>query len=184
MRPPRRAAVLGLALVPLGTLAGHVAGYSLAGQDAGLDGRHAHLRPAAWLAVASALGAVGWLARGRAGPLARVPVGWLAGVQGMLFLALEGIEHLAAGHGPEELLAEPTFRWGLAAQVATAAALVLTALVARFSGDRVRALLSGRSGGHGAAGAGVPPVVLSEARSLILASPASERGPPCSLVPV
>ncbi|HEX2701597.1 MAG TPA: hypothetical protein VHM89_15460, partial [Acidimicrobiales bacterium] len=134
MRPPRRAAAVALALVPLGTVAGHVVGYSLADRSAAFDGSHSHLRPTTWLAAVLALGAVGWVASGRDGHRARVRVGWMAAAQAALFVVMEAVEHLTAGHGITHLLAEPALRWGVGAQVVTGAALVATAMIARASG--------------------------------------------------
>lgn len=181
MRPPHRAALLAVALVPLGTVAGHVAGYVLAGQHAGLDGGHSHLRPLAWVTAVTALAGLGWAGAARSGRSVRLPVAGLAAAQASLFVILESAEHLAGGHGLGRLLAEPGLRWGVAAQFATAALLVLATSLARASGDRVRALLGGRSRRRSAAPTAVP-TRSAAPRNLLLVSSASERGPPCALV--
>lgn len=182
MRPPHRAALLTISLVPLGTIAGHVAGYVLAGQHAGLDGGHGFLRPLAWVTAVTALGGLGWVATARSGRVVRLPVAGMATAQASLFLILEAAEHVAGGHGLERLATEPGLRWGVAAQVATAAALVLAISLARASGDRVRALLSGRPSRRSAALAPAGPTAGTLVRGLILVSSASERGPPCAPV--
>lgn len=183
MRTPRHAAIVAVILAPLGTIAGHVVGYGIAGQHAGLDGSHSHLRPAALLAGLAALAVFGWVAGARRPQPPRLSVAWLAVGQAALFLGLESAEQLAGSHGLDHLLAEPALRWGLLAQVATAAAIVAVAVSARVSGDRVRALLAART--RGVPRSVVPPPPFATAavvRSLTLASSASERGPPPVLV--
>ncbi|MGH9281406.1 MAG: hypothetical protein ACRD0S_00555, partial [Acidimicrobiales bacterium] len=133
MRLSRRA-VVAVALVPLGTIAGHAVGYVLAGREpAGMAG-HSHLRPATWLTAAVAALALGWVAAARTDVGHRPRVAALATAQAGMFVALEGAEQMASGHGVGHLLAEPTLRWGLAAQLATAAVLVLATAVAHSSG--------------------------------------------------
>ena len=183
MRPPHRAAFLIVAVVPLGTVAGHVAGYVLAGQHAGLDGGHSHLRPLAWVTAVTALAGLGWVAAARSAGSVRLPVAGLAAAQAALFVVLEAAEHVAGGHGLERLLAEPGLRWGLAAQVATAALLVVATSLARASGDRVRALLGGHTARRPAAVAAAAPAGRTCVRSLIVVWSASERGPPSAAVP-
>lgn len=180
MRLPRRTLVVAAALVPVGTLAGHVAGYLAAGRHPGVDGGHGHLRPGAWLATLAALVALGWLAAARGPVRTRVPLGPLAAGQAVLFVGLESAEHLVWGHGLGRLWAEPALRWGLAAQVVAASLLVAAAAVARATGDRVRALLFRRRPVVTAAAA--PVDAASAVRGATLASPASERGPPRALV--
>lgn len=185
MRPSRHAALVTAALVPIGTIAGHVAGYGLAGRHAGLDGDHGHLRPLAWITAVAALAALGWVAGGSGRRPVRLPVVRLATCQAALFLALESGEHLAAGRGIGHLLSEPALRWGLLAQIATAAVLAVTARFARASGARVRALLSARTRRPAR-----PVVALlrwgatDAVPNLTPAASASERGPPRSLASV
>lgn len=182
VRPPHRAALVTVALVPLGTVAGHVAGYVLAGQHAGLDGGHSHLRPLAWVTAAAALAGLGWVAAAGPSRAVRLPAAGLATAQVSLFVLLESAEHVAGGHGLGHLLAEPGLRWGLAAQLATAAVLVLATSLARASGDRVRALFAGRPRRRSAEPTFVP-ASFAVLRRLLLVSSASERGPPHALVP-
>lgn len=183
MRLPSRALVAA-ALVPIGTVAGHGAGYLLAGQDASLGGGHGHLRPATWLTAAVAVLALGWVAAARDGLTRRPRTAVLAAAQSGLFLALEGAEHLASGHNPAHLLHEPALRWGLAAQLVTAALLVLATVVARSSGERVRALLSAPARPPAAAPALVRRPRAALRAGLLAVSPATERGPPAvHLVP-
>lgn len=184
MRPLSRAAVVALALVPLGTIAGHAAGYELAGRHASFDGSHSHLRPGAWLTAVVAVAALGWIATGRGDGMRRPRLVGLAGGQAVAFLVLEAAEHVVGGHGLGHLLADPSFRWGLVAQVAVAAVLVLATAFARATGERVRALLSGRSRAVGAPPPAAASCVTAAHCGLTVVSPATERGPPRHLVPV
>jgi hypothetical protein len=182
VRLPR--ALVAVALVPVGTVAGHATGYLLAGEDASFAGGHRHLHPASWLTAAAAVLVLGCVAAARDGLGRRPRMAALAAAQSGLFLVLEGVESVAAGHSPAHLLAEPSLRWGLAAQLVTAAVLVLATVVARSSGERVRALLSGSPRPP----AGRPALVLRPGAavrpSLFALSPATERGPPAvHLVP-
>ncbi|MGH9164438.1 MAG: hypothetical protein ACRDZW_02850 [Acidimicrobiales bacterium] len=182
MGSPRRAVVLAFGLAPLGAVAGHMTGYFVAGQRAALVGSHGHLRPTAWLTVVAAVLALGWAAAARGPRPARLSTAWLAAGQAALFLGLESAEHLAGGRGLGHLLAEPALRWGLVAQVATAAVLVVAAVVARASGERVRARLARRR--RFVRPSAQPSATTVVVRSLTLASSASERGPPRTLVSV
>ena len=178
----RRAVAAGL--VPCGAIAGHVVGYLMAGEPARLHGSHGHLQPAAWVAgVVATVVLVLVAARPREGG-AGPRLGWVAGGQMAAFSALEVAEHVVGGHGAVELLTSPSFRWGLLAQVVTASALVAAAKVSRASGERVRALLSARKRLGGATRRSSWPRSGGASHdSIILASPASERGPPRRLVP-
>lgn len=145
MRPPRRAALaLTVALSPLGTIAGHVAGYAAAGRRADLDAGHAHLRPGLWLAACAAVAALAWVATSRRAGYSPPRLAWLAGGQVAAFVVLEAAERVAGGHGAGALLADRAFRWGVAAQAAAAAALLLGVALARATGERLRAVLSSR----------------------------------------
>lgn len=179
VRTPRHAALIAIALVPLGTIVGHVVGYGMAGRHAGLDGSHGHLRPAAWLTTLAALVALGWVAGAQRPVPSRLPLAWLAVGQAVSFFGLESAEQLAGGHGLAEMLAEPALRWGLLAQVATAAALVVVAVSARASGDRVRAFLAARPRRILRPSATLKTTTAAVVVTcLTLASSASERGPP------
>lgn len=172
-------------MVPCGTVAGHVVGYWLAGQHAGLNGDHSHLRSTAWfssLAAVATLLIVG--VRPRLGR-ARLPVAWLVGGQLGMFIGLEAAEHVGAGRDVTGLLSSPTLRWGLVAQLLTAGLLVGASRLAEVSGQRVRALLSGRARpGLSTSRRSTPARRGDPLRSSMLAWSASERGPPRSLVPV
>lgn len=186
MRTPRHAAIIiALALVPLGTLAGHVVGYGIAGEETGLHGRHSHLQPVAWLTILAALAALGWVAAAKRPMPRRPPLASLAVAQAVVFFGLEATEQLAGGHGLRHLLAQPALRWGLLAQVATAAILVAAAVSARASGVRVRALLAARARRSPCSTVTSPTAgPATVVRSLTPASSASERGPPQYLVSV
>ena len=173
----RRAVIVGL--VPLGAIAGHVVGYWMAGERAGLDGSHGHLRSVAWLAGLAATAALVLVAarpRPFRGPTS---LSWLAGGQAAMFVGLEAAEHVVGGHGLIELLTSPSFRWGLVAQALTAGMLVAVAAFSRASGERVRTMLSRRGDAPRAAPrTSWAPTGSVLASSSSLASPASERGPP------
>ncbi len=171
-------------LVPCGAIAGHVIGYLVAGESAGLNGGHGHLKPAAWLAGFAATAALVLVAARPGEGRTRFSLVWLAGGQMAVFLGLEMAEQVADGHGPVGLLWSPSFRWGLVAQVLTATMLVVAARLSRASGERVRALLSSRASLVGPRrGSSWPRSPSAFHNSIILASPASERGPPRDLVP-
>ena len=183
MRPHHRAVLV--AASPLGTIAGHVVGYRLAGHGASLEGSHAHLRPGAWLAVALAVAALVWVAVSGRGGRTRASLTLLAGGQLASFVVLEAAEQLVGGHGVGHLPGDPSFRWGLAAQVVAAGALVLALSAARATGERVRAVMAGKP--SIAIGATPPPFrprATPSLRSLTVATAVSERGPPSLLVPV
>ena len=178
VRSPRRAGLLVVAaLLPLGTIGGHVAGDLVAGQSVGFDGSHSHLRPAAWFTATAAAIALGWLAGTRSGRPARLPLWALAAGQSLFFLGLEGGEYLLGGHRLADLAADPGVRWGLVAQLATAAVLVGVAAAARYSGDRVRAFLAARRrpAPRRATRLATPVVALC---TRLPWSPATSRGPP------
>ena len=178
VRTPRRAtAVVALALVPLGTIAGHVAGYAMAGDQASSGGGHAHLRPAAWVTALVAALALAWIAGGR-GTATRPRLAWLAGGQAASFVVLEVGEHLLGGDSMAHLLGDPAFRWGLAAQAAAAGVLVVAAVVAAVTGEKVRAVLAARLGLPRGPEPPPRPRRTSPLRTLSTVSPATERGPP------
>lgn len=134
-----------VALVPSGAVAGHVLGYLVAGQDAALRGTHSHLRPAAWAAAALAATALGCLAMLR--PVSRRDgprLGSLVSAQVALFALVEAGEHVLGGHGATSFVKDPSFRWGVLAQLVSAAVLIGAARMARATGERVRALLARR----------------------------------------
>lgn len=140
-----RARWLTVALVPLGTLGGHALGYLAAGREASFTGAHSHLRPTLWLALAASAGGVAALALAGGGRGRRCPrTSTLALAQVGLFCVLEAGEHVHAGHHVDSLAADPSFRWGLAAQLVSAGLLVLVARLARASGELVRECLARR----------------------------------------
>lgn len=143
VRAARRAVVV--AMVPAGTIGGHVLGYLMAGEDAALHGAHSHLRPAAWVALAATAAALACVALVRSRPgRERVPLCPLVAAQVGLFAVVEAGEHALTGHGAASVVTDPSFRWGVLAQLLSGAVLVLACRVARVSGDRVRALLARR----------------------------------------
>lgn len=170
--------------MPCGVIAGHAIGYLMAGESAGFNGSHGHLLPVAWLAGFAATAALVLVASRHGERRTRRSLVWLTGGQMAVFLGLEIAEQLAAGHGLVELLWTPSFRWGLAAQLVTATVLVVAATLSRASGERLRALLSSRSilvGPQRRSSWPRTPSVHYD--SILLASPASERGPPRYFVP-
>lgn len=177
MRSPGRAALAG-ALVPLGTIAGHVVGYWLAGDDASFDGAHRHLRPTVWLTVAVAAAAVAWVTIRPVGSRSAPRLSWLVSGQLAGFFLLEAAEHVLAGHAFSELPGHPTLRWGLLAQIVSAGVLVLVTRLAGASGQRVRAFLSRTLATRGAPAARTRPGTPDAVRSILVVSAASERGPP------
>lgn len=178
VRTPRRAtAAVALALVPLGTIAGHVAGYAMAGDQASSRGSHAHLRPAAWVTALLAALALGWIAGGR-GTATRPRLAWLSGGQAASFVLLEVGEHLLGGDSIGHLVGDPAFRWGLAAQAAAAGVLVLAAVAAAVTGEKVRAVLAARLRLAQGSDPPPPPCRTEALRSLATVSRATERGPP------
>ena len=171
-------------LVPCGAIAGHVIGYLMAGESAGLHGSHGHLQAAAWLAGVAASAALVLVAARPCEGRTRFSLVWLAGGQMAVFLGLEIAEQVATGNGAVGLLWSPSFRWGLVAQVLTATMLVVAARLSLASGERVRALLSSRASlVEPERGSSWPRTPSAFHNSIILASPASERGPPCDFVP-
>ena len=172
------------ALVPSGTIAGHAVGYLLAGESATLSGAHSQLRPVAWgtaaLTVATFAGLALVRSRGhrRGGPLPS-----MACAQVVLFCALEAAEHVRAGHGAASLVGDPSFRWGVAAQLVTAGVLLAAARLARASGDCVRALLLRSRGPRHAARRRPPCRLRTVVPRLAVTTSVRERGPPGAPAP-
>ena len=181
MRWPGRVPLVA-ALAPLGVVSGHVVGYGLAGQQAALAGTHTHLGPLGWIGLALTALVMAWVGLRPEEPrIARRS--WLVGIQLSSFLCLEAAEHLLAGRSIVELAAEPSLYLGLVAQVATAGLLVLAIRLARSSGQRLRALMSGRVLDMPAANMAWQPISIVR-RSLVVVSSASQRGPPRRVVSV
>lgn len=178
-------------MVPAGTVAGHVLGYLMAGEDAGLHGAHSHLRPAAWVAAGLTAAALAAVAVARPTPTpttgrgrGRPRVSWLVAGQVLAFGLLEAAEHLGSGHGALSFVADPSFRWGVAAQLVSAALLIAAAGLARTSGQRVRALLARRPVARRRAVRRSWPALRAEVRRPSSSwSAVSERGPPRLLAP-
>jgi hypothetical protein len=168
-------------MIPAGTIAGHVLGYLAAGDDPAFSNAHSHLRPAAWLAAALALGSLAFLASVRTRPIGRgLSLSRMVGAQVALFAALEIVEHLHSG--PAALLGDASFRWGIAAQLVSATVLLAFAALARVSGERLRALLAGRRP-HARSSRRRPWCALpATIRSSTASCSVSERGPPRLLV--
>lgn len=182
VRSPTRWIVL--AMVPSGTIAGHVLGYLMAGEDATFHGAHSQLRSAAWLGAAvtgASMACLGLLFPHR-GPGA-LRLSRLVSAQAVLFSVVEAVEHVEAGHGGLSFLSDPCFRWGLVAQLITAVALLAVARMACLTAKWVRARLAGR----------LPRPRISSPRKwghirsvfgrTASSSSVTERGPPCSLAP-
>lgn len=118
-----------LLLVPGGFVAGHELGYAAAaslGVPAMPGGGHGYLTAVVLVGVPFAFAAA--IRAFLAGLREQLPpVGWrtLALAQVSLFVAVELTEHLAAGVGPAETLAQPALLLGLVAQVGVAALLYL-----------------------------------------------------------
>ena len=179
-----RARSAAVAMLPLGVLVGHSAGYAVAGE-------HAHgylgggpLWPAAWFAGTASVAAFAWLGlRGTGRP--RGPrLSQVAGAQAVVFVVQETIEHVVHGHGLADLLASPSFRWGMVAQVVTAAALVIAASLARYTGQRLRTLVRYSAGCIAARSPAPRPQAVPVGHGELLGFSASERGPPSFLATV
>ena len=179
VRPSR---LWSLLLLPGGLAAGHLIGYAVVRAQGGvpsLNTGHGYLHTLGMLAVpftAAALLRIGVSgARGE-----RLPVSFtrLAVQQVLAYMAVELVEHAAAGISPSVSLRESTMIWGIAAQVAVAAAVSLVVRGVSRAGRRL--VLRGRVGwlsiisaparhDQPAAGAVTPSVALSSL---------SRRGPP------
>lgn len=174
----RSARLVVAGLLPLGVLLGHGAGYGLAGEHSHHYMTGAPLWPVACLAAGAAIGIAAWSGLQRPHPRQCPRLSLVVVVQGAVFFAQEGAEHLVRGHGFSHLMASPAFRWGLAAQAVTAAILVLASSVARATGQRLRTM-SGRSCPTARPRPSASrPVVATTMSGAVLSSPASERGPP------
>jgi hypothetical protein len=118
-----------LLLVPGGFVAGHELGYQAAGalgSTAVAGGGHGYLSLVVLVGVPFAFAALArtFLA-GLRDQLPPVRLRTLALAQAALFLAVELIEHAAAGVGPAQALVRPEVVLGLVAQLVVAAALWL-----------------------------------------------------------
>lgn len=119
-----------LLLMPAGLALGHFMAYGAAraqGSLPSLVGGHGSVHILLLLAVPFALAMVVRVAVGaRRGEPLPVRLGWLAVQQVVAYVALELVEHGAAGIGPAAALRESTVLWGIAAQLALA--LLMTTL--------------------------------------------------------
>jgi hypothetical protein len=176
-----RSRLAAVALLPLGVLLGHSAGYGLAGEHTHGYLAGGRLWWAAWLAGAGSVGAFAWFGLRGGGQPRRPRVFGVACAQAVVFVVQEGLEHVLHGEGLADVVASPSFRWGIAAQVVTATILVVTASLARYTAQRLRALV-GHSPGRVVARCSTPrPQTAADVQGTVLASPASERGPPSFL---
>jgi hypothetical protein len=174
-----RARWVAVALVPLGTVLGHVLGYAAAGRDAALAGSHGHLRLALWPAVAATVAALAVVALGhRASGRRGLRLSGLLVAQVGLFAGIEAVEHLHAGHGVLSVVAEPAVLWGLGAQLLSAALLVTACRLAHTTGRLVRARLGRRPAPARAVRRRIPCQPLRWISAGGIGSSVSERGPP------
>lgn len=180
MRPSRR--LVGWAFLPVGTVAGHAAAYLLADRHPH-GGVHGYLDVACWPTALAALGALAWFMGSRQSarwiprklPLAAAQVG--------LFLLQEAAEGLAEGRSLTAALWTPTVRYGVAIQVVLAIGIILVATLAAAGGACLRAALLDRSPRRQGRSVITRPASASRGEAgTLIASPASERGPPVLLV--
>lgn len=173
---------LALALAPFGALVAHAAGYGIAPGGHG-PAVHGYLGTVASAAVPAGAALALWLVCGRSGsrrPLPTVPA--LAAAQVAVFAAQEVVERLAARVPLADLAAAPAVRWGLAAQVAAAAAVVLAVRLARAGWSAAATALARRS--RTPAGPAGPPAPARPRLPLprpLARSPLTRRGPPGTL---
>jgi hypothetical protein len=143
----------GLALLaPAGVLAGHAIGHVVAPgpPDHAVD--HGYLGLVAAVSAPLALLAMAWTgarAGARAGaperrPSRPAPVAALAATQCLLFGVQEAIEHALAGHNLAAFLGSPSLWAGLAAQVGTAAVLMLVLRATANAGARLGGVVPSR----------------------------------------
>lgn len=171
------------ALLPLGILLGHSTGYALAGEHTHGYMTGGWLWAAPGLAAVAAVGVFAWAGL-QGDPLRQCPrLSPVIAVQGVVFFGQESVEHLVQGHGLSHLLASPTLRWGLVAQVITATVLIVASCFALATGRRLRTLL-GRLSTRARPRPWVPrPAMAAALSDAVTGSPASERGPPPFFVP-
>jgi hypothetical protein len=180
VRSPRRLA--GFALLPAGTILGHASAYVLAGRapDGGL---HAYLNLAGWPVAFGALGALLWFSWSRHAHRSTPRVEPFAAAQVFFFLFQESLEGMIDGHAVTATLGSPTVRYGVAAQLVLAATIVLFTRLAAAGGARLRRMFTGRRSPCRPSGAGFHGRATAFRRPpALVASPASERGPPSLLV--
>ena len=140
-----------LLAAPAGVLGGHAIGYLAAPEPAGGGAvHHGYLSLALALSVPLAVMAVAWAATiGASGsravprPPRPVPLGPLLVAQWVLFTGQEAAEHAVSGHGLAAALHSPALWWGLAAQVVTAAAILVLLRASAATGALLVALLGG-----------------------------------------
>lgn len=168
-----------LALLPAGTIVGHAASYLLAGRHSHA-GVHGYLDLASWPIALAALSALACFACSADAARFTPRVAPFAAAQLALFLVQESAEGLLDGAGVGATLVTPTVRYGVAIQLVLALGVVLLARLAAAGGARLRATLASRRP-QARPAAARPPAASRHAEALV-ASPASERGPPALLI--
>ena len=174
-QPDRLAVAL---LLPAGALAGHAAGYALAGSQGHAEPSHGYLPVVSAAALPLALAALAWFAYGGATRRRRPSLRPLLLGQPLLFLLQEVAEHLVSGHGLASLAHSPAVRAGMLAQVVIAGIGLLLVWAARATGRAAAASLVRRRGGWCVRPPALRPPAVRAARSRPRCTLASERGPP------
>jgi hypothetical protein len=178
----RRRRLWSILVVPFGLVAGHVLGYRLAlliGSDPAAAGGHGHLT-AIWVAtvplsVAVVVRAVIGGLRAELAPVRFVP---LAGAQIGAYVAMELVEHAAAGISLAESVRDPSLALGIVAQVAVAWLLwrvvrSVHEIAARFTRDREAMATSSPRVWR--------PVPLLRGAARVTSGSISQRGPPLAV---
>jgi hypothetical protein len=121
-------------LAPAGTLAAHGMAYSpFTGDHANEDAVHAYLPLVAAVVIPCAIAALLWTIWRRGRSLQLPSVRSLVAVQLGTFAVQEVVERLAARASLGDLLQHPAVRWGAAAQLLTAAGVLLVTRVLRHA---------------------------------------------------
>lgn len=169
------------ALLPAGTIAGHAGSYLLAGRLPH-GGVHGYLLVAGWPLTLAALAGLVWFVWSVDGVRSAPRLLPFAAAQVALFLVQESVEGLLGGQAVGATLEGATIRYGVAAQLILAIAIVGVARLAAVGGSRLRAALARRRGSwrQGAPGA-VPPAVVIRCEGTLIGSLGTERSPPLLL---
>lgn len=102
----------------------------------------------------------------------------MVSAQAGLFGLLEATEQVRAGQRAFSVFADSSFRWGVAAQLVCAAVLLAVVWLARFSGERVRALVSRRRPWPTVARRKTWAALTAVVALAVWVAAVSERGPP------
>jgi hypothetical protein len=179
MTSPKRMAVLGL--VPAATVAGHAAGYLLAGQPVHRSGGAGDL--ACWPIAALAVAVLLWFGMSPRGSRSIPGVRQLAGAQLTLFVVqelAEGRLHLSAAVGAATWSA---IRYGIAGQILVAVLTVVLARLLASGGARLREAWAARTVRHRETTTGWCSLPAGEPPRRVVGGWTSERGPPGALAP-